>query len=108
MFYLKLSYKSDFFKYSIPFNIVSILFCWITGIIIGSLPLLGWRDDTLDDIEEKCTFSKIKSTSYFLFRNITSTITPMMSIFLIYGLIYVKVKKVSHDPLPVPNKIYCI
>ena len=70
------------------------MFCWITGIIIGSLPLFGWRDNTLDDIKE-CTFSQIKSTSYFLFQNITSTVTPMISIILIYGLIYVKVRKVS-------------
>ncbi|XP_070496853.1 adenosine receptor A2b-like [Chironomus tepperi] len=76
-----------------PIN--SILFCWITGITIGSLPLLGWRDNSLDHIEDRCTFSKIKSTSYFLFQNITGTMLPMMSIFLIYGLIYVKVKKIN-------------
>ncbi|KAL7028399.1 hypothetical protein ACKWTF_005821 [Chironomus riparius] len=75
--------------------ITSIVFCWITGITIGALPLFGWRDNTLDNIKEQCTFSKIKSTSYFLFQNITSTVTPMISILLIYGLIYVKVRKMN-------------
>ena len=29
------------------------MFCWIIGITIGSLPLLGWRDNSLDSVKGK-------------------------------------------------------
>ena len=73
---------------------VSILLCWSFGIITGLLPFFGWRNEILHSHDNSCSFTKIKSTSYFLFRNITITVIPLILMALIYSIIYVKVRKV--------------
>lgn len=74
---------------------VSILLCWSFGIILGLLPFLGWRNEVLNSQDGSCSFSKIKSTSYFLFRTITITVIPLIVMALIYSVIYVKVREVN-------------
>lgn len=62
-----------------------ITICWILGIIVGFLPLMGWHQDTS---EGKCVFTGKIPSSYLLFFVFVSVIIPTTIFIIIYSLIY--------------------
>lgn len=69
---------------------VIISFCWALGIIIGFLPLFGWRTSTETNT---CLFVKIMDYNYLLFLYFATIITPALLLLAFYVHIYTIIMK---------------
>ena len=58
--------------------------CWIFGLALGSLPVLGWNSGQWDGL---CDYRVITDLNYLLFM-CALTFTPAMTIIVLYVLIY--------------------
>lgn len=70
--------------------------CWIMGLLIGFMPLMGWRaakGPTLD----ACEFSSVMDYNYLVFLYLATIILPALFMATSYAHIYtVVIKQVSN------------
>ncbi|XP_047361892.1 adenosine receptor A2b-like isoform X4 [Vespa velutina] len=60
--------------------------CWITGTLVGFLPLFGWNAGKKSD--EKCIFTQVMDYDYLVFLYFATIIFPALLIVAFYALIY--------------------
>ncbi|KAI4486491.1 hypothetical protein M0804_005861 [Polistes exclamans] len=70
--------------------------CWITGTLVGFLPLLGWNAGKKSD--EKCIFTQVMDYDYLVFLYFATIIFPALLIVAFYALIYRVVIKQDKSP----------
>ncbi|XP_047361893.1 dopamine receptor 2-like isoform X5 [Vespa velutina] len=86
--------------FAIPFAILAsigiICVCWITGTLVGFLPLFGWNAGKKSD--EKCIFTQVMDYDYLVFLYFATIIFPALLIVAFYALIYRVVVKQEKSP----------
>ncbi|XP_043677032.1 5-hydroxytryptamine receptor 1D-like isoform X1 [Vespula pensylvanica] len=70
--------------------------CWITGTLVGFLPLFGWNAGKKSD--EKCIFTQVMDYDYLVFLYFATIIFPALLIVAFYALIYRVVVKQEKSP----------
>ncbi|KAK2581183.1 hypothetical protein KPH14_007987 [Odynerus spinipes] len=60
--------------------------CWITGTVVGFLPLFGWNAGKKSD--EKCIFTQVMDYDYLVFLYFATIIFPALLIAAFYAHIY--------------------
>jgi len=88
-------------KMIITVKIVAVLgiicVCWITGLLIGFMPLMGWRA-VEGPMLESCEFSRVMDYNYLVFLYLATIILPALFMATSYAHIYtVIIKQVSDD-----------
>ncbi|XP_031849728.1 adenosine receptor A2b isoform X2 [Nomia melanderi] len=76
-----------------------ICLCWVTGTLVGFLPLLGWN--TGQKSNEKCIFTEVMDYDYLVFLYFATIIFPALIIAAFYAHIYrvvVKQQIVTMNP----------
>lgn len=72
-----------------------ICICWIMGLLIGFMPLMGWRAVKEEPLES-CQFSLVMDYNYLVFLYIATIILPALFMAISYAHIYtVIIKQVS-------------
>nr|UXN85838.1 A0 adenosine receptor [Squalus acanthias] len=65
---------------------------WVLAVIIGLVPLMGWRKIPMAD--ERCLFDNVIDETYMVYFNfICCMLLPLLIMFVIYGKIFLEVKK---------------
>lgn len=73
-----------------------ICFCWIMGLLIGFMPLMGWRAARGPTLEA-CEFSFVMDYNYLVFLYLATIILPALFMATSYAHIYtVVIKQVRH------------
>lgn len=71
-----------------------ICICWITGTLVGFLPLFGWNAGRKSN--DKCIFTEVMDDNYLVFLYIATIIFPALLIAAFYAHIYrVVIKQVN-------------
>lgn len=70
--------------------------CWITGTLVGFLPLFGWNAGKKSD--EKCIFTQVMDYDYLVFLYFATIIFPALLIAAFYAHIYRVVVKQEKSP----------
>lgn len=71
--------------------------CWITGLLIGFMPLMGWRA-VKGPVLESCEFSRVVDYNYLVFLYLVTIILPALFMATSYAHIYtVIIKQVSDE-----------
>ncbi|XP_013793576.1 adenosine receptor A2b-like, partial [Limulus polyphemus] len=63
-----------------------IISCWVLGLIVGFLPLLGWNSGP--DAGGKCFFVKIMDYNFLVFLYFATIVYPSILMAFFYGRIY--------------------
>ncbi|XP_050434480.1 adenosine receptor A2a-like [Adelges cooleyi] len=66
--------------------------CWIMGILIGFMPLMGWRANNGATLEA-CMFSRVMDYNYLVFLYLATIILPALFMATSYAHIYTVVLK---------------
>lgn len=75
---------------SIVLGIISL--CWVCGIFVGFLPLLGWRASSAGPTQA-CLFVQVMNYDYLVFLYFATIILPAMLLLLFYAHIYTVIMK---------------
>ncbi|KAK0079535.1 hypothetical protein PV325_001095 [Microctonus aethiopoides] len=80
-----------------------ICICWITGTLVGFLPLFGWNAGRKSN--DKCIFTEVMDDNYLVFLYIATIIFPALLIAAFYAHIYrVVVKQIQQIMIMEPGK----
>ncbi|XP_069668988.1 uncharacterized protein [Periplaneta americana] len=61
--------------------------CWVSGTLVGFLPLLGWHN-TANEMEVECLFTKVMDYNYLVFLYFATIIAPALLLAAFYAHIY--------------------
>ncbi|XP_060528846.1 adenosine receptor A1 isoform X2 [Cylas formicarius] len=71
--------------------LVIISCCWVAGVLVGLLPLMGWRQDRVTPVS--CFFLHVMDYNYLVFLYFGTIITPACLLVAFYAHIYTVVLK---------------
>lgn len=66
--------------------------CWVLGIFVGFLPLLGWRAVSAGP-KQACLFVKVMDYNYLVFLYFTTIVLPALMLLFFYSHIYTVIMK---------------
>lgn len=94
-----LHYNIYLLKYIYFFVLGIICVCWIMGLLIGFMPLMGWRVAKGPKLES-CEFNLVMDYNYLVFLYLATIILPGLFMATSYAHIYtVVIKQVSSTKL---------
>jgi hypothetical protein len=66
---------------------IGITWSWVTSMIVGFLPLAGWKNDP-DSYKYYCSFMYVLPKYYIVFIFMVSAVIPLTIMFIIYGILF--------------------
>lgn len=66
---------------------IGIVWSWTVSIVIGFLPLIGWKDDAIP-YTFYCSFMYVLPKYYIVFVFMVSAIVPLTTMFVLYGILF--------------------
>lgn len=66
---------------------IGIAWSWIFSMIVGFLPLIGWKEDK-ETYKFYCSFMYVLPTYYIVFIFCVSAVIPLTIMFIIYGVLF--------------------